>query len=265
MAGDTRSRRLIVGYDLPTVAPSEDDMTETILCIPGPWASREALLEAVVVTSNGSFLFAGAILACPSAEDHVPMEFAPAHPALAQAFEIAGQGKLDPAVLADIRTHGGVAYLRFPTPVSEQRGRMLRFTEAVRAAGGFAVKVETAGIAHDFDTWRERLTSGDPFDLYRSFVVLVGGENDYHSCGMQHFELPDCRVSRSLDAEEAAETMNRFNDYQIVERPALDHGHTFSLRPDSRRFRMLLVQDERAEDDPFRNRHGIWELADADG
>jgi hypothetical protein len=78
---------------------------------------------------------------------------------------------------------------------------------------------------------------------------------------MHHFWLPDCQISRQTPIEEAADSMNRFNYYQISEHPTLESGHTFSLTPDSPYYRLTLVADLRHDaDELFRNPNGLWTM-----
>ena len=61
--------------------------------------------------------------------------------------------------------------------------------------------------------------------------------------------------------EEAADTMNQFNFYQIVEKPTMESGHTFSRTPDSFKYRLTLISDHRHEaGDPFKNPNGLWTM-----
>ena len=49
--------------------------------------------------------------------------------------------------------------------------------------------------------------------------------------------------------------------WEILEKPLLESGHTFSLTADSPRFRLELLTDDRhPEDDLFHNPHGLWNL-----
>jgi len=168
---------------------------ESMLCIPGPWKDRPEFVQRVVTHTKGDFMFAGAILAYPKAKDHIPLEFCGPCDDMCHAFEIAGQGRLKPEVLDQIATHNSVVYMRFPLDVIRQRKRMAMFTSLVRNIGGYAIKVESTGIAHDWDIWNCLISSENPFDQYRCFVVLIGDEDQFYSCGMHHFGLPDCFAS----------------------------------------------------------------------
>jgi hypothetical protein len=234
---------------------------ELILGVPGPWKDRSDFLSRVVKSTRGEFMFLGNLLANPKAKDHVEVELYDVDPDLRTAFEYAGQGKIQPGTLDAISAHTLTAYLHFPVAVAGQQQRLRRFTDLMRQIGGFAVKIESSGVAHEWTEWEAILGSENPFDLYRGFVTLVGDDDRYYSCGMHHFDLPESQVSRSLDNVEAADLLNRFNYYRIMESPELEEGHTFSLSEDSPRYRLELVPDRRhPEDHPFHNEHGVWDL-----
>jgi hypothetical protein len=234
---------------------------EMIVCIPGTWESRKDFLESIVLTTNGDFMFAGMILFHPKDKDHVELEFCEPYDQMAEAFAYAGQGKLTDETINTIARHKSVVYLHFPLDIESQRLRLAKFTEVISRSGGIAVKLETSGIAHEWERWFSLLRSENPFDHYCASVVLTGDERHYYSCGMHNFGLPDVQISRSFDMQEAADLMNQFNYYQIVEKPSLESGHTFSLTADSPRFRIELLMDERhPDDDLFHNPHGLWDL-----
>jgi len=75
--------------------------------------------------------------------------------------------------------------------LSEQREKILKFGKVLERAGGLAVKVDSAGIAHTWERW-SKLLQGTQFDLYTAAVVLVGDEGQFYSCGMHHFGLAEC-------------------------------------------------------------------------
>jgi hypothetical protein len=130
-----------------------------------------------------------------SADSHIP-----------KAFEIAGQGKIPPEILARLHEHTSVVYLHFPIDLTNQRERILKFTQIIQALGGIAVKVESAGVAHSWERWVS-LLSGTPFNVYCAGVVLIGDRDYYYSCGMHHFGLPECEVPCSIPVGEAADLM----------------------------------------------------------
>jgi hypothetical protein len=236
---------------------------EMILCIPGPWADRKEFLHQVIsFEPKGRYLWAGAVLMDTKSQDHVPLEFCEADEHMPRAFEIASQGKLQAATLDRIRAHKSLVYAHFPLDLPDQRERVLKYSALLRDLGGIAVKVETSGVAHEWERWFSLLT-GTPFQRYTAVVTLVGDREYYYSCGMHHFGLPECEVPRALPPGEAADLMNRFNNYLLAENPTLSSGHTFSLAQDAPRYLLTHLKDERhepEEDDLFWNPHGIWRL-----
>lgn len=234
---------------------------ELIVCIPGPWESRKAFLEALIPTTRGEFMFAGMLLAHPKGNDHVQMDFFEPYDQMTEAFSYAGQGKLSQETLSRIAQHRSVVYLHFPLDIASQRLRVIKFTEVIQQCGGIAVKLETSGIAHEWERWFSLLRSENPFDTYCASAVLIADQAHYYSCGMHHFGLPDAQIPRTFDAEDAADLLNQFNYYRILEKPLLETGHTFSLTADSPRYRLELLTDHRhSEDDLFHNPHGLWNL-----
>ena len=234
---------------------------EMVICVPGPWVNQSAFVEAVIRGTRGKFMFAGRILAYPDGKDHVTLSFGEPYPSMREAFEIAGQGQFSGVELDTIGSHRSVVYASFPLDVFAQRERLLLFTGALEVAGGLAVKVESAGLAHKWRDWKDRVRSERPFDQYRAFVTLVGDGTHYYSCGMHHFGLPDSQLPRIMAPEIAADLMNRFNFYLIVERPVLESGHTFSSTPEAPWYRLTAVEDFRhPEGDLFRNPNGLWNL-----
>jgi Domain of unknown function (DUF4261) len=234
---------------------------ELILCIPGPWKERNEFIGAIITKTKGEFMFAGMILANPKGKDHVGLEFRTRDPQLRQAFEIAGRGKLPARLLDEIEQHQGIAYVHFPVQIISEKERVVTFTEVLRTCGGLAVKVESCGVAHQWEPWLAALRSENPFDFYRTFVVLICDSDYYYSCGMHHFGLPDVEVERSVETKEAADLMNRFNYWQIVDEPKIASGHTFSVTADAPWYRITQRNDARHEASHlFYNQKGLWSL-----
>lgn len=208
-------------------------------------------------------MFAGMILADVEQKDHVSLDFCDPFPKMVEAFRISGQGKLPDECLEQIGQHASVVYLHFPINLQEQRERVSKFTQVVRQAGGIAVKVESAGVAHTWETWETKL-GGSLFDLYCCAIVLVGDQQSFYSCGMHHFGLPECEVPSYIGLASGADLINRFNSWQINDRPIIKSGETFSAAANELPFRLDLKPDSRhAVDDLFHNPHGVWVLTRA--
>ncbi len=233
---------------------------ELVLCIPGPWKDRAELVGRIVALAPlGDYMMVGQLLAHIPAKDHVEIEFCERDERMERAFSAAAQGRISNKTLSEIGDHASVAYLHFPLDISGQAARMKTFSTVLRQAGGFAVKVESAGVAHEWDRWLA-LLGGTAFDLYCSVVVLIGDENECFSCGMHHFGLRDVEVPAALGLNDAAKLMNRFNLYQIEESPKTASGHTFSVVRDAPWYRIAAREDDRHPDSFHHNPHGLWVL-----
>jgi hypothetical protein len=237
---------------------------ETILCIPGAWVDRSEFIGKVINHEpKGRFLFAGLILADLQEKNHVGLDVHSRDPQMKRAFELAGQGRLSHTLLSAIDAHTTVLYVRLPPNLLQERAKVAKFTQLLQSIGGLAIKVESAGVAHDWERWNT-LLAGTPFDVYTAAIALVADTHHFYSCGMHNFSLPDCEVPRALGIEVAAELMNKFNFWRLVESPVLEDRHTFSATITEPRYRVLLVSDSRHEaGDPFFNPHGLWRLHEA--
>jgi len=92
--------------------------------------------------------------------------------------------------------------------------------------------------------------------------VLVEGDEQYYSCGMQNFGKADVAVSLIEDVGMAIYLMNVFNYYRLTESPILQDGHIF--RPDiqSPSYSMNWSDDmEHESDSQLYNSHGRWHLS----
>lgn len=239
-------------------------MPRIILGIPGKWPTRSDIVRAIAEFSGG-YLFAGAILMKTSAPKlHWEVDVHDHFPKLRRAFEIAGQGLIDNGTLDSIAEHTHTLYVMSEDVGLEAAQGIAEAASALLDAGGLAVKVESSGTAHDAKTWRALAAAPDAANLYRALVVLVGKnvDDNFYSCGMHHFALPDTTLPASVDPEEAAVVMNRFNQYQLIENPTFKSGHTFSIAPDAPRYRLEHRPcTQFAPDDPFHNPAGYWHLA----
>jgi hypothetical protein len=230
---------------------------EIILCIPGPWKDRSALLRALLEAHQGRYIFAGVILHDTETKDSVEVDFEGHNPTMARAFRPSG---LDAESLAAIAAHQLTAYLHFPLDLPDQRERLLKYSDVFRKAGGIAIKLESCGLAHSWERWFEWMSSPLSVMHYRAAVVLARGKDGWYSCGMHHFGLPDAVTT--TPGKPGGSIVEAFNRYCLIESPALESGHTFSEGPDAPRYRLHWTEDDRFEEgDLFHNSHGIWHLS----
>jgi len=234
---------------------------EIVLCIPGPWNSSRELIEALVAADTG-YLYAGAVMM------HIETGFAcqaflEAHdPAMEQAFGAAGQHWAGSAAMSRIAGHRGVVYLVARGDGSQEVCRQLMLAaDALLAAGGLAVKVESAGIAHDPHTWCELCDDDSAAALHQAFVVYVRAAGEVYTCGMHNLGLRDAIVARAPDVD-GAELLRVFTGYLVLEAPLIAAGQTFSVHAGAPVYR---IHEDAGVDygdaSLFANPYGSWRLA----
>jgi len=230
---------------------------ELIICIPGPWITREELLRALVKAHEGRYLMTGRILLDSTDKDPLSIDWEPHDPRMADAFRPCAHSD---EILAEVAGHGSVVYLHFPLNVREQRERILKYTAVFRKAGGIAIKLENSGLSHPWPRWFEWLSAPFENQHYLALVIQAIDEDGGYSCGMHQFGKPDAVISPG--GQEGFQTLQAFNQYVLMESPVLKSGQTFSKDADSRRYRLHWMEDDRfRSDELFHNPHGIWQLA----
>jgi hypothetical protein len=91
--------------------------------------------------------------------------------------------------------------------------------------------------------------------------MLLAGEDRYYSCGMHHFGLADSAVEKRMLIREAANLINKFNYWRIINQRPLYSSDLLRVDESGARVRLLLEPDRLNPDgDLFHNPHGIWLL-----
>ncbi len=238
-------------------------MSQIIIGVPGTWESRSEIVQAIASRSNG-YLFAGGVLMNTATQQSQMLEVEEYNLQLHGAFRIAGQGNLSEEDISLIGEHTFTLYALSSGASLSQVRESLEVGNALLNSGGIAVKVESAGVAHSAEKWRQLAESDDLFSLYVAFITLIGSENTFYSCGMHNFGLPDCEVENNLSPEAAADLLNQFNYYQLAESPDLASGNTFSLSADSPTYTLTKEKDRHHHPgEPFHNPFGIWSIRSA--
>jgi hypothetical protein len=242
------------------MSPSPPDI---IIGIPGEWASRTDLVREIANRSDG-YIAGGLVLMDTKSSAAFTLDVQDSDPALANAFRIAGEGRLDSSVLSRIAQHRLVVYLLALGGSVAAARNAARAACAILDAGGIAVKIESTGKAHTGSAWREVAKSTDLFMLYSAYVVLVGDTGFSYSCGMHNFGLPDAGVPSFLGPEGGAQLLNSFLFYLLSEAPRIESGHTFQASPSEPLYRLTLVgADMYPDEDPFHNPYGLWRMEPA--
>jgi hypothetical protein len=135
--------------------------------------------------------------------------------------------------------------------------KIAKFAKIFLDIGGLAVRVESAGIIRDRQTWLAKYNSSDVFDIYSLFVVLIEGEDKFYSSGMNHFGKADVSVEGTEETSLAIYVMNVFNYYRLTEFPLLKDGQTFQPDLESPMYQIRWTQSDKVLQNPY----GCWHLS----
>jgi hypothetical protein len=195
-------------------------------------------------------------------------EVYPPDPHLLKAFTYAGLGRIDQETLDAIAGHTFTFYVVGEGGSLEAARGIMRVVCGVLRAGGIAVKVESAGLAHTAEVWKQLAVEAETSDaaLYHAYVTRIEQQDAdlYYTCGMHNLGLRDVVVQDALPPQEAASLLETFALYTLLERPGLESGHTFSVNAQAPRYQVLAEPCELyPEDDLFYNPFGVWQLSPA--
>ncbi|MBN3555704.1 DUF4261 domain-containing protein [Fictibacillus nanhaiensis] len=234
---------------------------EVVIGIPGQWKSRTELIQAVASKGEG-YLLAGSIIHNGDKNIGFEVEVYEQDSNLKEAFIYAGGNTFAETLLEEIDKHTFIVYVFANKNSLDGLNELIDVGTALLKAGGLAVKIETSGIAHTKEAWFQLFNDQDVFPIYSHFVTLIGDEEIFYSCGMKSFGLPDVAVPSVIPADDAADLLNDFNLYQLVDRSTFKDGETFSLEEDSPRYMIRYIEDNRyEEDDMFFNPYGMFNLS----
>jgi len=233
-------------------------LPETVLCIPGPWKDRSALLERVVRSDSG-YLFAGRVLMNMQTKHSFELQHEARDDRMMSAFLSAGPHWSRTPEMALIQKHESVVYLIGHGGSRENAEALMLAARALLDAGGLGVKVESSGIAHSPSAWRSLCAEQYLFSAFRAYVLFITG-TDVYSCGMHNLGLRDA-VVENHGTDESVELLRVFTRYMFTEEPTIRSGQTFSAAAEEPRFR---IKDDPGIDygdnELFVNPYGTWRL-----
>jgi hypothetical protein len=245
---------------------------ETALLIPGPWRSREqatAALEALPASDGPRYRIDGELLVQVTSGESVLWHWQPLEEGSRRSFELAGRGAFGSAELDAIGAAGGMVVLTDSDGGSpEAARRLLAFGEAAIRAGGLAVMVASAGLAHPGAAWRElAAAAAEPEALLLAFVIPIGDpEEGYFTCGMHNLGLPDVLLPPVMEPEASGDLLDAFTFYLLAEEPDLVEGDAFAPAEDEPAWILERQECEHFEEgDPLFNPFGLWLLLPEEG
>ncbi len=232
---------------------------KSVLCIPGPWKDQNAF--AAAVAENGHYLCAGGMLIDLQGKSAFNYTFESADKRMMAAFRAAGS-QLPEQTLKAIERHRSVLYLISFELNLDGANALMRAAAAALDAGGLAVKIESAGLAHTPAQWQEFCGATLEHSAHQAFVVYVNGAAGSYSCGMHNLGLFDASVAvtNAAHANAAVELLRAFNWYQITETPQLEAGHSFATQESGPFYHLALATSRFTPIDPFYNVFGTWQL-----
>ncbi|MGG0277493.1 DUF4261 domain-containing protein [Bacillus rhizoplanae] len=236
--------------------------SKIILCIPGLWKNRREIVEAVARQSEG-YIFAGnSIGKLGETINFFDVEVYEYDEHLTEAFEIAGNGKFSEEQLDCIKNHFLTVYLVGEGGSIDKVVKMVEAAHVLLKSGGLGVKVESSGTANTIEEWSHIYNTNDTVDLFKAFVTVVEETDFYYTCGMHCFGLPDVITFKNqVTTQYAQDLMQIFCLYNLIERPELENGSTFSIDENSLSFILRYAECRHfPEDHVFYNKYGIWAL-----
>lgn len=129
-------------------------------------------------------------------------------------------------------------------------------------AGGLGVKIENSGLSSTPANWNFVNKKRDVPLIFDTFVNLVQADNNYYSCGMHCFGLPDVICFRNqVEYQQASQLIRTFCLYNIIEKPDLNDNETFSISHQTPHYLLRHTGCNHFDKDHlFYNPNGIWEL-----
>ena len=224
-----------------------------------PLTAKEEILCSIIEKSDG-YMFLGGFLSKTETKDFFTMGIYDHDEQLKRAFSYAGNFSSEQLELID--RHTCTLYVIGEGGSIENANKILDAGSALLKAGGIAVKVESSGIAHSMESWKSMTQLKKVYQTFRAFVTFAGEEDFYYSCSMHWFGYPDVIVPReSSNPSDVASLMQAFLLYNLIEKPVLKIGETFSI--DSKSPHYILEQVECTyfeKEHPFYNPYGVWKL-----
>lgn len=233
---------------------------EIVLGIPGLWSERTEILSAIEQQTDG-LVFVGKLLFDRRTNQGFVVDVYEHDATLRKAFAVTGRGLIAEQDLEAIAGHTYTLYVKGPGGTINAALRMMELGVQLLKAGGIAVKVETAGLAHSAQDWQRFAAHGLDF-LCDAYATVIQEQDTYYSSGMHNLGLGDALVRDDITLQGANHLIKNFLRYTILEQPILKNGDTFRIDVQSPYYRLTHQEDIiHPSDDPFHNPLGLWHLA----
>lgn len=234
---------------------------KSILCIPGPWKDRNEILHSIIQNNEFEYIFAGIALMNTKTNEAVQLFIEPKNESIVESFKFCGLvNQVSEKFLNEIKNHENIIYLISETG-SYEKAKALAFAgNAILKAGGLGIHVESAGKSFEKEQWMNIIENFENADLYTMFVhdSIITENGNLFSCGMHHLGLKDTIIQNS---DTANETLRIWGYYQIIDKPKIILGQTFSTAPNSPIYKIAEELHPPYKDhELFHNPFGMWKL-----
>lgn len=222
-------------------------------------------MEALIRSSDGACIAAGPVVMAMYKTAGCEWIWEPPDTAMAKAFRHATYD--DPALpelLEAVEAHQSVVYLIKNEPGVSALEEITGIADFCLAAGGIAVKSETARRGFSRHRWRGEKRPLGPVLLRDLYVCpVIKSDQVFYSCGMNQFGERDTIVC-SQDPAEASEVIRIFQLYQLLEGPELKNRQTFAVEAGATTWIMEEAEHPYADDPYIDFSKGAWKLTKAD-
>ncbi|GAA5021793.1 hypothetical protein GCM10011506_02170 [Marivirga lumbricoides] len=236
---------------------------KTILCIPGNWNDRTEIVTAIAENNMNDFIFAGMVLLNLKTNKGFDLEVCERDNKMKDSFKFAGMiNRVSDEFLGEIDKHKYVLYLSAETGDLQSAKEIADAGNALLKSGGIGIKVETTGKAFTKEHWTEFLTDFDESNLYKMYVLdsISDGKGITYTCGMHNLGLKDSIVYNE-EFQDSVNLLSVFSYYQLIEKPEINIGQTFSTDMQSPIFEIGEEKNQPNEgDELFENPYGMWKM-----
>lgn len=236
---------------------------KTILCIPGNWNDRTEIVTTIAENNKNDFIFAGMVLLNLKTNKGFELEIFERDDRMKDSFKSAGMvNQVSDEFLESIDKHKYVIYLSTETGTLESAKEIAEAGDAILKSGGMGIKVETTGKAFTKEHWIELLNSFGESYLYQMYVLdsISDGKGATYTCGMHNLGFKDSIVYNE-EFKDSVNLLSIFGYYQIIDKPEIHLGQTFSTDMESPIFEIKEeISQPNSGDKLFENPFGMWVL-----
>lgn len=231
--------------DTQSVVPS------VFLLVPGPWEDEAALGHALGTAT----LPLGTFDDGPIAANHVRFGLVQDPGGFGNALSWSRDGQNEEMVRA-ANACTAAALIEIGATLDRAVATLGTVSQALRSAGGVGIRIESSGASVDWATWFSALDDETLFGLVHHTTLLVADGKTTYTTGMHAFQQPDALVEGH-----DPDLVSGLSAVQVVDKPRLMTGHTYSPGADQPRWTLQRWPDYRfTPDDGRHNPFGFWRL-----